>query len=91
MVATRLGFSNHRIVVLADRDAHGLAGLSGTAALLELGRVFKARDMHKTLVLVSTTGAGDGFAGARAWAKTQTGGPIDAVIVLGDLAGDEHP
>ena len=74
-------------MVLADRDAPGLAGLSGTAALLELGRVYKTRDLDKTLVLVSTTGASTGFAGARAWAREEAGGPVDGVIVLGDMAG----
>ncbi len=86
VIATRTGFSSRRIVVLADRDAPGLAGLSGTAALLELGRVFKTRDLDKTLVLVSTTGAATGFAGARAWAREEEG-DVDGVIVLGDVAG----
>lgn len=90
VVATRPGLSSRRIVVLAHRDAldrPGLASLSGTAALLELARVFRDRDLNKTVVLVSTTGATTGFAGARAWAKTAAGGPVDAVLVLGDLAG----
>ena len=88
VVAARTGFSNRKIVVLADRDATGMAGLSGTAALLELGRVFKTRDLDKTLVLVSTTGATTGFAGARAWAREENG-PVDGVIVLGDMAGTQ--
>ena len=44
---------------MAHRDARGspaLAELSGTAALLELARVFKVRDLSSTLVLVSTSG-----------------------------------
>jgi hypothetical protein len=86
VIATRTGFSGRRIVVLANRDAPGLAGLSGTAALLELARVFQTRDVDKTLVLVSTTGATTGFAGAREWAGREDG-PVDGVIVLGDLAG----
>ena len=72
MVGIRPGLSSRRIVVLAHRDARGapgLAELSGTAALLELARVFKARELRKTLVLVSTSGATTGFAGARAWAQ----------------------
>jgi hypothetical protein len=90
VVATRPGLSNRRIVVLAHRDASGrpgLAELSGTAALLELARVFKSRELRKTLVLVSTSGATTGFAGARAWARGEAGGPVDGVIVLGDMAG----
>ncbi|HET6549737.1 MAG TPA: hypothetical protein VFG79_14825 [Solirubrobacter sp.] len=87
VIATRIGPSNRRIVVLADRDGRGLADLSGTAALLELGRVFKSRELRKTLVLVSTSGALSGFEGARAWARSEAGGPVDGVIVLGDVAG----
>ena len=69
VIATRPGQSERRIVVLAHRDAPGLADLSGTAALLELARVLKTRELRKTLVLVSTSGATTGFAGARAWAQ----------------------
>jgi Peptidase family M28 len=90
VVGTRPGLSSRRIVVVAHRDAldrPGLASLSGTAALLELARVFRDRDLTKTLVLVSTSGATTGFAGARAWAQQATGGPVDAVLVLGDVAG----
>jgi hypothetical protein len=90
VVGTRPGLSSRRIVVLASRDSRGrpgLADLSATAALLELARVFKTRDMTKTLVLVSTSGATTGFAGARAWAKDNAGTPVDGVIVLGDMAG----
>ncbi len=90
VVATRPGQSSRRIVLLASRDAvgrPGLAELSATAALLELARVLKTRDIDKTLVLVSTSGATTGFAGARAWAKANAGTPVDGVIVLGDVAG----
>ena len=87
VVATRIGLSNRRIVVLAHRDGTGRASLSATAALVELGRVLKSGSLEKTLVLVSTSGGTTGFAGARAWAKSQAGEPVDAVIVLGDLAG----
>ncbi len=90
VVGTRPGLSSRRIVVLANRDSRerpGLADLSATAALLELARVFKTRDLRKTLVLVSTSGATSGFAGARAWAKDNAGAPVDGVIVLGDMGG----
>ena len=46
VVGVRPGLSNRRIVVLAHRDsldAPGLADLSGTAALLELARIFRTR------------------------------------------------
>jgi hypothetical protein len=108
VVGVRPGLSNRRIVVIAHRDALGapaLAELSGTAALLELARIFRTRvppaeaeteeagrprlvgrDLHKTLVLVSTSGGSGGAAGARAWAREQDAGLIDGVLVLGDLA-----
>lgn len=89
VVATRPGASERRIVVLADRDSPGKAELSATAVLLELARVFKSRDLDKTLVIVSTTGASLGGEGAREWAKTEAGGPVDGVIVLGDLASND--
>ena len=87
VTATRSGISTRRIVVLAHRDGPGLANLSGTAALLELARVLKSRELDKTIVLVSTSGSETGFAGAQAWAKSEAGGPVDGVIVLGDMAG----
>jgi hypothetical protein len=92
VVGIRHGLSSRRIVVLANRDAlenPGLAELSGTAALLELARLFRARELRKTLVLVSTSGATNGFTGARAWAEGAADAPIEAVLVLGDLASIE--
>ena len=50
--------------------------------------MLKSRELSKTVVLVSTSGSTTGFAGAREWAKTQAGGPVDGVIVLGDMAGE---
>ncbi|HWT24378.1 MAG TPA: hypothetical protein VN213_12810, partial [Solirubrobacteraceae bacterium] len=101
----RPGRSDRRIVVLSHRDAAGapgLAELSGTAAFLELARIFRSRDtsnrpipgerrligrdLRKTLVLVSTSGGSGGAAGARAWARAQDAGLIDGVLVLGDVA-----
>ncbi len=90
VVGVRPGLSSRRIVVMAHRDARGspaLAELSGTAALLELARVFKVRDLSSTLVLVSTSGGSGGNAGALAFARSAAGDPVDAAIVLGDLAG----
>jgi Peptidase family M28 len=92
VIGVRPGLSSRRVVVLTHRDAHAsapaLAELSGTAAMLELARLFRARELRKTLVLVSTSGATDGFTGARAWADGAADGPVDAVIVLGDLASE---
>jgi Peptidase family M28 len=90
VVGVRAGLSSRRIVVLSHRDATArpaLAELSGTAAMLELARLFRARELRKTLVLVSTSGATDGFTGAREWARSTDADGVDAVIVLGDMAG----
>ena len=89
VVGVRPGLSSRRIVVMAHRDALGspaLAELSGTAALLEMARLFKVRELSSTLVLVSTSGGSAGAAGARAFAESADG-PVDAAIVLGDIAG----
>lgn len=89
VIAERPGRSSRRIVVLAHRDAAhegAAAELSGTAALLELGRVFRERVTNRTLTLVSTSGGSGGAAGAAEFAE-HPGGPVDAVLVLGDLAG----
>jgi Peptidase family M28 len=89
VVAQRPGSTGARpIVIVAHRDAagHGArAELSGTAALLELARVFAARETKRTIVLVSTSGGSGGDAGAADFAANAAG-PYDAAIVLGDLA-----
>ena len=94
VVGVRPGLSSRRIVVMAHRDALGspaLAELSGTAAMLEMARLFKVRELSSTLVLVSTSGGSAGAAGARAFAESAAGDPVDAAIVLGDVAGrDTH-
>jgi hypothetical protein len=78
------------IVILAHRDSAARGGaaaeLSGTAALLELARVFAARETKRTIVLVSTSGGTGGDAGATDFAA-HAQAPLDAAIVLGDLAG----
>jgi hypothetical protein len=86
------------IVILAHRDASGAGGagglpsqaeLSGTAALIELARVFAARETQRTIVLVSTSGGSGGDAGALDFATGDQSppAPLDAAIVLGDVAG----
>jgi Peptidase family M28 len=88
VTATRTGLSTGSIVVVAHRDAlssPATADLSGTATLLELARVLAGETQHRTIVLASTSGSA-GAAGATALARS-LGGPIDAVIALGDLAG----
>lgn len=108
VVATRPGSTGATpIVILAHRDAAASgaqAELSGTAALLELARVFAARETKRTIVLVSTSGGSGGDAGARQLVSQLAGigaasaaggagaahGPLDAAIVLGDLAGAQR-
>jgi Peptidase family M28 len=90
VVAQRPGATDASpIVIVAHRDAAGggaRAELSGTAALLELARVFAARETQRTIILVSSSGGSGGDAGAADFAS-RYGAPIDAAIVLGDLAG----
>ena len=89
VVGVRPGLSPRRVVILAHRDSlhpRAPAQLSGTAAVIELARVFAGRTPQKTLVLVSTSGGTGGAAGARQFAG-DPGGPVDAVIAVGDLAG----
>ena len=72
VVGVRAGSSSSRPVVLTHRDAQrgpARAELSGTAALLELARVFSGRRLNRTLVLVSTSGGSAGAAGAEDFAR----------------------
>ncbi|CAA9477462.1 MAG: hypothetical protein AVDCRST_MAG67-619 [uncultured Solirubrobacteraceae bacterium] len=89
VIARRPGTIDEQIVVVAHRDAAGTraeAELSGTAALLELTRVFGApRQARHTLTLVSTSGGSGGSAGAAELARELGGLPVGAVVVLGDL------
>jgi hypothetical protein len=88
VTAVRAGLSGPSIVIVSHRDSlrsPSVADLSGTAVLLELGRVLSGETQHRTIVLASTTGSA-GAAGATQLARRITG-PIDAVIALGDLAG----
>jgi Peptidase family M28 len=105
VVAQRPGSTSAApILILAHRDAASRgsqAELSGTAALLELARVFASRETKRTIVLASTSGGSGGDAGAAqlagdaseiAGAAIEGSGqrPFDAAIVLGDLAGAEQ-
>lgn len=91
VIATRLGAPGPGIMVVAHRDAAGRpaeAELSGTAALLELARVFGGRRTTRTLTLVSTSGGSGGAAAAADLAADMPEGDPSpaAVLVLGDLA-----
>jgi hypothetical protein len=81
------------ILIVAHRDAAktGSQGeMSATAALLELARVFAARETKRTIVLVSTSGGSGGDAGAQSLLSDLEAagvhGPFDGAIVLGDLS-----
>ena len=95
VIAVRPGSTSATpIVIVAHRDAAatGSSGeLSSTAALLELARVFAARETKRTIVLASTSGGSGGDAGAAALVASLESagvhGPFDAAIVLGDMAG----
>jgi hypothetical protein len=94
VIATRPGSTGESaIAILAHRDAArrgSPAELSGTAALLELARVFAHSETRRTIVLVSTSGGSGGDAGARQFAGSLAR-PLDAAVAIGDLAGaDAH-
>lgn len=87
VVGIRPGTANGSIVIVAPRDALGsqaAAALSGTATLLELARNLEGETLHRSVVLASTSGT-QGTAGAIRLAATLAG-PVDAVLVLGDVA-----
>jgi len=89
VVASREGSRSPSIVIVAHRDSArpgSLAELSGSAALVELAHVFSETTTNRALTLVSTSGGSGGAAGAADLAG-EISGPVDAVIVLGDLAG----
>jgi hypothetical protein len=90
VVAIRPGSTDEApILILAHRDSaqSGARGeLSATAALLELARVFSDRETRRTIVLASTSGGSGGSEGA-ARLSAELHAPLDAAVVLGDLAG----
>ncbi len=96
VVAQRPGSTEEEpLLIVAHRDSatagNGRAELSGTAALLELARVFAARETRREIVLASTSGGSSGDGGVTALIKDRPQlaaiGPFDAAIVLGDVAG----
>jgi hypothetical protein len=90
VVGRRAGRSRSQIVIVAARDAAVVPDAPGsaadTAALLELGRVFRGRPSRKTLVLASVDGSTLGEVGAARLAD-ELGSPesIDAVLVVSNL------
>jgi hypothetical protein len=91
VIAQRPGSSGESpIAIVAHRDAFGdgaAAELSGTAALLELARVLAQSETRRSIVLVSTSGGSGGYGGAADFAQHGVR-PLDAAVVLGDLAGN---
>jgi hypothetical protein len=90
VTATLAGTTPGSIVVVAHRDSPrtgAAADLSGTAVLLALGQVLSSQTQQRSVVLASTSGQ-IGAAGAAQLARSLPG-PVDAVIVLGDMAGTE--
>jgi hypothetical protein len=88
VLARQVGAPGPELVVVAHRDAAARgaeAELSGTAVMLELARVVAGGRLRRTVTFVSTSGGSGGAAGARDLAG-RLGGPIDAVLVLGDMA-----
>ena len=89
VIARQVGRPGAGLVVVAHRDAAGRgaeAELSGTAAMLELARIVAGGRLRRTVTFVSTSGGSGGAAGARDLAR-RLAGPIDAVLVLGDMGG----
>ncbi len=90
VTGTLAGTTPGTIVVVAHRDSPrpgSPADLSGTAVLLELAHDLSSQSQQRSIVLASTS-AQTGAAGAAQLARTLPG-PVDAVIVLGDMAGLE--
>jgi hypothetical protein len=87
IVGMRPGTESGSIVIVAPRDALGSparAAASGSAMLMELARDLEGETLHRSVVLASTSGT-QGTAGAIRLAANLAG-PIDAVLVLGDVA-----
>jgi hypothetical protein len=90
VTGTLAGTTPGSIVIVAHRDSvragrtGSPADLSGTAVLLELAQLLSAQTQQRSVVLASTSGQ-IGAAGAAQLARSLPG-PVDAVIVLGDMA-----
>jgi hypothetical protein len=91
VTGTLAGQSSDTILVVSHRDAltsPAAGDLSGTAVMLELARVLGGETAYHTIVFASVSGSA-GSLGAAELARTLPG-PLDAVIVLGDLIA-AHP
>src|SRR5579875_2762064 len=90
VVASRAGSATGAgsVVVVDPTDEPGVAGMSGTAMRMELGRVLGGQALDRQVVLASVSGA-PGAAGAQRLAE-RLPRPVDAVLVLGDVASLRH-
>lgn len=86
VIATRPGNSPGTIVIVSHRDGTGVADMSGTAVMLGLAHALSGQTLQRSVMLVSVSGQ-IGAAGATALAHTLAGRSVDAVLVLGNLAG----
>lgn len=94
LILTLPGDSPRQVALLAARDSaegEGAAGsAAATGALIAIAEDLAASQHQKTLVLVSTTGASDGAAGARELAEHYPDRElIDAAIVLSQPGADQ--
>jgi hypothetical protein len=90
VTGTLAGLTPGSIVIVAHRDSThtgAVADMSGTAVLLELAQMLSSQTQQRSIVLASTS-ASIGAAGAAELARTLPQ-PVDAVIVLGDMAGTD--
>lgn len=88
VTALRPGVSAGTIVIVSHRDGTGAADMSGTAVTIDLARALSGETLHRSVMLVSISGQ-VGAAGATQLAGSLAGQSVDAVIVLGDLAGPQ--
>jgi hypothetical protein len=92
VVATRAGAPGPGLVIASHRDAAtgpgapAAAAVSGTAAMLELARAVAGGRLRRTVTFVSTSGGSGGSAGMTAAVRALPR-PVDAVLVVGDVAG----
>ena len=78
-----------QLVLVAARDAlepKSAASLSGTAAMIEIARAIALARPLRSVTFASVSGSTGGQAGIKALAS-QLQRPVDAIVVLGDLAG----
>ncbi len=88
VIATLPGQPGPGLVVVSERDATtspARADLSATASMLELARVLGDGRLERSVTFISTSGGTAGSAGAARAAQELTD-PVDAVLVLGDVA-----